>query len=348
MKWFRFYHEFVDDPKIAMMSDSDQLLWVKALCLANDSKERGVITLSDDEICWKLRVSIEVWKHAIDKFRAKGMIEHCESGYKITNWNARQFKSDSSAERVAGHRSRQKELQAKGCNVTVTPPDQKQIQIQSTDSEYLEELCSSLHEESCESGEVQEVEGKSKSDRRSDRIKRDWLLNVFLVHYPARLDEETGKKSRAIGAIKKNPRKYFSHITVDAIESGAITNALREMVRVRLAEYRQKHHADPPKLTPRGSEQWVWSLPYIPDPANWLRNGSWLDELEESSQVERLTVAAPEDIDWSTYPQRTEWMAEMDEIGVDFIKKAPEPERSLRQAFVKWVLANRNTLAARN
>jgi hypothetical protein len=42
MKWFRFYHEFVDDPKIAMMSDSDQLLWVKALCLASESEDRGI------------------------------------------------------------------------------------------------------------------------------------------------------------------------------------------------------------------------------------------------------------------------------------------------------------------
>lgn len=90
MKWFRFYHEFMDDPKIAMMSDSDQLLWVKALCLASESRKRGHILLSDEEICWKLRVSIQTWKHAIDKFRAKGMIEHTEEGYRLTNWDKRQ------------------------------------------------------------------------------------------------------------------------------------------------------------------------------------------------------------------------------------------------------------------
>jgi hypothetical protein len=86
MKWFRFYSEFVDDPKIAMMSDSDQLLWVKALCLASDSLPRGEIRLTDEEICWKLRINPETWRHAIDKFRAKGMIEHIKGGYKITNW----------------------------------------------------------------------------------------------------------------------------------------------------------------------------------------------------------------------------------------------------------------------
>jgi hypothetical protein len=87
MKWFRFYSEFVDDPKIAMMSDSDQLLWVKALCLASEGENRGEINLTDEEICWKLRITVETWRHAIDKFRAKGMIEHQEKGgYKISNW----------------------------------------------------------------------------------------------------------------------------------------------------------------------------------------------------------------------------------------------------------------------
>jgi N-terminal phage replisome organiser (Phage_rep_org_N) len=134
MKWFRFYSEFMDDPKIAMMSDSDQLLWVKALCLASESSSRGEIKLTDDEICWKLRITPETWRHAIDKFRAKGMIEHVKNGYKITNWDKRQFESDNTTQRVAKHRaSKDLAKQKQPCNVTcnelVTPPEQ----IQSTD-----------------------------------------------------------------------------------------------------------------------------------------------------------------------------------------------------------------------
>lgn len=138
MKWFRFYHEFVDDPKIAMMSDSDQLMWVKALCLASDSNIRGTITLSDEEVCWKLRCTMETWKHAIDKFRAKGMIEHSRDGYIICNWEKRQYKTDDVKSRVSKHRAKKKtSKKAEGasvleaetepkrdCNVTVTPPEQ--------------------------------------------------------------------------------------------------------------------------------------------------------------------------------------------------------------------------------
>lgn len=142
MKWFRFYQEFMDDPKIAMMSDSDQLLWVKALCLASDSTIRGIILLTDEEICWKLRITVETWKHAIDKFRAKGMIQHNTDGpgYVISNWDKRQFESDSSAERVRKHRAAKagkpkpkpgappktatETTGDKPCNVTVTPSEQ--------------------------------------------------------------------------------------------------------------------------------------------------------------------------------------------------------------------------------
>jgi len=141
MKWFRLYHEFVDDPKIAMMSDSDQLLWIKALCLASDSRVRGAILLSDEEICWKLRCTSETWKHAIDKFRAKGMIEHNlnGAGYVITNWDKRQFESDCSAERVRSYRAKRMSKPEQDptamdrevtvttvkrlCNVTETPSD---------------------------------------------------------------------------------------------------------------------------------------------------------------------------------------------------------------------------------
>lgn len=85
------YHEILDDPKIGMMTESDQLIWFKLLCLASQDKNRGNITLSDEEIAFKLRTSNESWQHAKDKFRAKGLIEHSEDGaIAICNWADRQ------------------------------------------------------------------------------------------------------------------------------------------------------------------------------------------------------------------------------------------------------------------
>lgn len=114
MEWFKFYHEFIDDTKIAMMSDSDQLIWVKTLCLASMNKRRGYIDFDDDEVCWRLRISVESWKHAVDKFRAKGMLEHTEHGYKVTHWEERQKVKPSDRpeevnKRVQKHRAKKKE-----------------------------------------------------------------------------------------------------------------------------------------------------------------------------------------------------------------------------------------------
>jgi hypothetical protein len=117
MKWFRFYDEFMDDPKIAMMNDSDQLLWVKALCLANSSSKRGTILLSDTEICWKLRINLEQWQSAIDKFRAKGMIEHQDGGYLISKWGKRQFLSDDVTARTSAHKEKKKTEKERSGNV---------------------------------------------------------------------------------------------------------------------------------------------------------------------------------------------------------------------------------------
>lgn len=156
------YHEILDDPKIGMMSDTDQLLWIKALCLASVDSERGKISLSEDEIAFKLRVSPETWNHAKDKFRAKGLIEQDGIGkITIVNWAKRQFESDNSSERVRKHReakasakkdlsqgdksgttkqaeTKMKRFMKQSCNVSETPPDpyteiRDQIQTQRSD-----------------------------------------------------------------------------------------------------------------------------------------------------------------------------------------------------------------------
>jgi hypothetical protein len=142
MKWLRFYHEFIDDPKVSMMPDTDQLLWVKALCLASESSVRGVILLSDEEISWRLRVAKETWQCAVDKFRAKGMVEHTPDGYRISKWDERQFESDTSTERVKKHRSGKKDetLQERFGNAldTEKESDSKQIQSRSKAEDPLQ------------------------------------------------------------------------------------------------------------------------------------------------------------------------------------------------------------------
>lgn len=86
--WFRFYHEIIDDPKIGTLSEPEQLLWIKVLCLASMSGgDRGNIALTDEEICFRLRIeSIEFWQSSKEKFLSKGLIQAEGDRISVTNW----------------------------------------------------------------------------------------------------------------------------------------------------------------------------------------------------------------------------------------------------------------------
>lgn len=112
-QWFRMYAEFATDPKVQMLSEIYQRRFVMVLCLrcANDH-----VTLQDEEVAFQLRISNEEWAETKAVFLAKKLINKDNTP---TAWDTRQFRSDSSAERVARHRAKKKQ----GCNVTETAPE---------------------------------------------------------------------------------------------------------------------------------------------------------------------------------------------------------------------------------
>ena len=109
-QWLRLYAEFANDPKIQMMSESNQRRYIMLLCI----RCNGDVTLQDEEVAFQLRISNEEWATTKALFIGKGLIA---DDNKPTAWDKRQFASDSSAARVSKHRAKKKEE----CNVTVTP-----------------------------------------------------------------------------------------------------------------------------------------------------------------------------------------------------------------------------------
>src|SRR5690606_13250738 len=101
---------FATDPKVQMLSESDQRRFVMLLCLRCSN---GDVTLQDDEIAFQLRVSNDDWAQTKAVLMGKGLIDE---GGKPCAWEKRQFASDSSAARVRKHREKKK----RSCNVTET------------------------------------------------------------------------------------------------------------------------------------------------------------------------------------------------------------------------------------
>ena len=111
--WFRLYAEFATDPKVQMLSEANQRRYIMLLCLRCSN---GDVTLHDDEVAFQLRISNEDWASTKSVLVAKGLIGEDNSP---SAWDRRQYRSDSSAERVRRHRENKKQA----CNVTVTAPD---------------------------------------------------------------------------------------------------------------------------------------------------------------------------------------------------------------------------------
>lgn len=181
MPWFRFYSEFLDDTKVGTMSESDQLLWVKLLCMASESKKRGRILETDEQICWRIRISPETLRHALDKFRAKGMIEHCDGGYRITHWDERQHESDNSTPRVRKYREKKRtETEEKRfSNASETPPEkdtEKETDLDPDPDLEREDLNPNQHAYACTppvtvEGEKISWEEESEPNKSSETVR---------------------------------------------------------------------------------------------------------------------------------------------------------------------------------
>lgn len=114
-RWFRMYAEFASDPKVQMLSESYQRRYMMLLCLRCGN---GDVTLHDTEVAFQLRIDEVEWVKTKDILIDKNLINKRNQP---VAWDKRQFASDTSAERVAAYRARQKQQS----NVTVTTPEKE-------------------------------------------------------------------------------------------------------------------------------------------------------------------------------------------------------------------------------
>lgn len=117
-KWFRFYHEALNDPKVQKLDGEAFKGWVNILCLAaqNDGKLPPIA-----DVAFALRVTENAAGTLIERLSNGGLIDRLNGGrngvtYAPHGWSERQYKSDTSSERVKRYRQRSK-------TVTETAPD---------------------------------------------------------------------------------------------------------------------------------------------------------------------------------------------------------------------------------
>lgn len=167
-RWFRFYAESIDDPKVQKLAPHLFKTWVNLLSLAC---QNGGVLPSRGDIAFRLRMSDHDAQCHIDDLILHGLIDVVAAGkLEPHNWKGRQFLSDSSAERVRKHR---KQKQETACNVTcndaVAPPDTE------TDTETEKETSLIAPPPPAEPI-VEPQAARPKSKPRGSRLDPEWEL----------------------------------------------------------------------------------------------------------------------------------------------------------------------------
>ncbi len=180
--WFRMYAEFATDTKVQSMDETLQRRFIMFLCLqCSGEYER----LTDEELAFALRITPAELVNTKEVFKQKRFLG--DNG-KIRSWDKRQFKSDSSTDRVRKHRKRLGNGDETLRNVSVTPSD--------TDSD----------------SDKTTTAGKPPT-RVSRGTDPEWLLDFKLV-YPSRAGDQGWR--RAVKAA--NARLAEGHTTEEFID----------------------------------------------------------------------------------------------------------------------------------
>jgi len=115
-RWFRLYDDVLNDPKVQKLNGELFKLWINVLCIA--SKHGGVLPSLDD-LSFELRLPTLVCKTEIDMLKAAGLIDG-DKKLKPHGWEKRQYKSDTSTDRVKRFRERSRNVTE---TVSETAPD---------------------------------------------------------------------------------------------------------------------------------------------------------------------------------------------------------------------------------
>jgi hypothetical protein len=126
-RWFRYYDDSINDPKLLRLSDPMFRAWTTLLCIA--SKNDGRLPPVAD-IALMLRVKAAKVAEWLAVLTAGGLFDNIDGTFTPHNWNARQYKSDVSTERVKRFRKQERNVSE---TADETSPETEQKQITETE-----------------------------------------------------------------------------------------------------------------------------------------------------------------------------------------------------------------------
>ncbi len=162
--WFRYHIETLDDPKVQRLPAEYFRVWVNLLCIA---KRFDGEMPPESDCAFMLRMNLDAFHETFEALKVAGLFDVSGGQKKTTkphNWSKRQYKSDSSTERVKRFRKRSMKPP---CNAPETPPEQNRAEKKETKATALAK----------NPPEVEDI--PNQLDRRSDgkrgtRLAENW------------------------------------------------------------------------------------------------------------------------------------------------------------------------------
>lgn len=130
--WFRMYSDVINDPKVMRLPEAMRWHWVAVLCCS--AKNGGRVPPVAD-LAFLLRLDEERAAAVLRGLLAAGLLDEDAEGLAPHNWEGRQFKSDTSNDRVKRFRDRQRnatgnEERNVTAAVTETAPEQNRAEAE--------------------------------------------------------------------------------------------------------------------------------------------------------------------------------------------------------------------------
>lgn len=124
--WFKVYNEIIYDPKINRLTPSQRWFWITLLSLASSSEESGVIGINSslpyeiEELSQLSGCTVTEVRDALEKMHTLQMIEYQDGLILIINFEKRQEKNLTQAERARNYRKRLKNNKLESYVTSVT------------------------------------------------------------------------------------------------------------------------------------------------------------------------------------------------------------------------------------
>jgi len=219
MQWFRLYSEFLTDPKLITFTIPQRYGLIALMCLASESKERGVVLLDAEDIAGTLQMPEQEYQQFLAKLSRKGIAETREDGgLVIVNWLNRQYDNPSDQPKQAAERKHR--MKEKGQNDTGTPQNDTGTPQNTlySDSEDIQRVS--------DSPQSPPASASPAAKPQSSQVGVIEFVNAFRDKHGGEAPHVPDKSARALALLRENigQAKYAEALTGFFVDPWAAEN----------------------------------------------------------------------------------------------------------------------------